>query len=204
MNSMRTVPQPVVLWGSLQTVKNVMYYSVISDIMSVLKITNQEPVSYNSLLRKSFLTWMVKTLCSSAAVKKSSLAVRVTFVVRWVNEGLKDISNFIIILTIELTDSWNSMSAQLQRSYQGKSKIHLHAPIPPFRPGPVHSGLANWDDCGQVFPHKLHVTLFCQEILTLCLDSIVSQLGLCWHLCYSPKSKTVSFTFYTQLFHTEL
>ena len=78
MNSMRTAPQPVVLWGYLQTVKNVLYYTVTLDT-SVLKITHSEPVSHNSVPGKSFLTWMAKELSSCVAVKKSSLAVSITF-----------------------------------------------------------------------------------------------------------------------------
>ena len=32
--------------------------------------------------------------------------------------------------------------------------------IPLFRPGSIHSGSASWDNCGQMFPDKLHASLF--------------------------------------------
>ena len=70
-------------------------FTVTLGIMSVLKITNQEPVLHNFVQGKSFLTGMAKALSSFVAVKKSSLAVSITFVPRWVNEGLKNISNLI-------------------------------------------------------------------------------------------------------------
>ena len=52
--------------------------------------------------------------------------------------------------------------------------------IPLFIPGSVHSGLMSWDDCGQMSPDKLSVSLFL-DIPKQCLDSgIVSPLWLCW------------------------
>ena len=41
-----------------------------------------------------------------------------------------------------------------------KVEISLHTLFPLFRPGSVHSGSVSWDDCGQVFPDKLHVGSF--------------------------------------------
>ena len=32
--------------------------------------------------------------------------------------------------------------------------------IPHFMPGSVHSGSVSWDDCGRMFPDKLHVSCF--------------------------------------------
>ena len=54
-------------------------FTVTLGIMSVLKITNQEPVLHNFVQGKSFLTGMAKALSSFVAVKKSSLAVSITF-----------------------------------------------------------------------------------------------------------------------------
>ena len=39
-------------------------------------------------------------------------------------------------------------------------EISLHAPVPLFRLGSVHSGSASWNNCGQVFPNELHVGSF--------------------------------------------
>ena len=41
-----------------------------------------------------------------------------------------------------------------------KGEISLRTLIPLFMPGSVQSGSANWDDCGQMFPDKLCVSLF--------------------------------------------
>ena len=46
--------------------------------------------------------------------------------------------------------------------------------------GSVHSGSANWGDCGPVFPGELYVSLFPWWVPTLCLDSMVSPFWLCW------------------------
>ena len=40
-----------------------------------------------------------------------------------------------------------------------KAEISSCTPIPLFRPGSVHSGSVNWDDCDWVFPDKLCVRL---------------------------------------------
>ena len=32
--------------------------------------------------------------------------------------------------------------------------------IPLFMPGSVHSGSVSWDDCGRIYPDKLHMSLF--------------------------------------------
>ena len=41
-----------------------------------------------------------------------------------------------------------------------KVEISWLSLIPLFMPGSVHSGLTSWDDCGWMFPDKLHVSLF--------------------------------------------
>ena len=41
-----------------------------------------------------------------------------------------------------------------------KVEISLRKLIPLFRPGSVYNGSASWDDCNQVFPDELHVSLF--------------------------------------------
>ena len=48
-------------------------------------------------------------------------------------------------------------------------------------PGSVHSGSANWDDCGWVFPDELQLNSFPDRFPTLCLGSgKVSKLRLRW------------------------
>ena len=44
------------------------------------------------------------------------------------------------------------------------------------RPGSIHTGSESRDDCGRVFPNELHVGY----VPTLCPDSTVSPLRLCW------------------------
>ena len=46
-----------------------------------------------------------------------------------------------------------------------KVEISWHTLIPLFMPGRVHGGSASCDDCGQMFPDKLHVSCFCHIIL---------------------------------------
>ena len=59
-------------------------------------------------------------------------------------------------------------------------EISSPTPIPLFRPGSVHSGSVSLDDCGWAFPVELQVSWFSWWVPTLCLDSIVSGLQLCW------------------------
>ena len=53
-------------------------------------------------------------------------------------------------------------------------EISLHALIPLFRLGSVHSGSVSWDRCWPMFPEELCVSLF------PCQNSIVSPFQLCW------------------------
>ena len=39
-------------------------------------------------------------------------------------------------------------------------EISSSTPIPLYRPGSVHSGLASWDNCGWMFPVELYVSSF--------------------------------------------
>ena len=41
-----------------------------------------------------------------------------------------------------------------------KVEISSHTLIPLFMPGSVHSSSASWDDCGRMFPDKLHMSSF--------------------------------------------
>ena len=61
-----------------------------------------------------------------------------------------------------------------------KVDICLHVPIPPFRPGSVHSGSATWDDCWKAFPDELCASSFPRYVSTLHFDSIFSPLWLDW------------------------
>ena len=56
-----------------------------------------------------------------------------------------------------------------------KVEINSHTPVPHFRPGSVHSGLASWDD-----RVELRVSRFPRRVPKLRLDSIVIPLRLCW------------------------
>ena len=46
-----------------------------------------------------------------------------------------------------------------------KVVISFHTLIPLFRLWSVHSGSVSWDDCGQMFSDKLHVSLFLDRFL---------------------------------------
>ena len=61
-----------------------------------------------------------------------------------------------------------------------KAEISSRIPIPLFRPESVHSGSESWNNYGWVFPDELCESSFPWEVPTLCLDSIVSRLRLCW------------------------
>ena len=50
-------------------------------------------------------------------------------------------------------------------NYFLKVKISLHVPILLFRPGSVHNGSANWNDCGQAFPDNLCVAHFPDSLM---------------------------------------
>ena len=49
-----------------------------------------------------------------------------------------------------------------------------------FKPGSVHSGLANWDDCCRAFPDKLRVSLFPWWVPRPFRDNMISPLRLRW------------------------
>ena len=60
-------------------------------------------------------------------------------------------------------------------------EISSHTLIPLYRPGSVHSGSASWDDCEQVFPDDLRVSLFPDSFPHYTwTSSRVSPLRLCW------------------------
>ena len=171
--------------------------TVTVGIISVLKITNQEPVSHNFVQGKSFLTGMAKALSSCVAVKKSSLAVSVTFVSWWVNEGLKDISNLIITPADNKKNDW-----LLKFNVQSTPKI---IPGQKWRSACTYQfhflGLDQLTVARQtkITVDKRSLTscmwvLFCQEIPTLYLNSILSPL------CVDTHAASLT----SKLFHSHL
>ena len=60
-----------------------------------------------------------------------------------------------------------------------KLEIRSCTLIPLFMPESVHTGSASWNNCGQVFPDKLHVSSFPNRFPHYPCGT-VSPLWLCW------------------------